>query len=82
MVNHIEIMDNELRRMIRQKRICLGGNRRLKIYGMLDCKSGKRMKKENRVFFKSETEAIQQGFRPCGHCLKIDYHNHLLRSLP
>lgn len=28
------------------------------------------MKKENRVFFQSEKEALHFGFRPCGHCLK------------
>jgi methylphosphotriester-DNA--protein-cysteine methyltransferase len=31
------------------------------------------MKKENRVFFRSEKEARTQGFRPCGHCLPNDY---------
>ena len=31
------------------------------------------MKKENRVFFTSEKEAIAQGYRPCGHCLRSKY---------
>jgi len=31
------------------------------------------MKKENRIFFKSEKEAIDKGYRPCGHCMSNDY---------
>lgn len=73
MVRHIEISDKELRLRIRKKAICLGGNLKLKIYGKLNCKSGKRIKKENRVFFNSETEAVKRGFRPCGNCLARDY---------
>lgn len=73
MIRHIEISDEELRKEIRNGSICLGGNAKLKIYGKLECASGTRMKKENRVFFASEKEAIQLGYRPCGHCLKRDY---------
>ena len=73
MIKHFEINDSDLRRKIKQKEICFGGNRKLKIYGTLQCKSGKRMKPENRVFFASENEAIKAGYRPCGHCMKIEY---------
>jgi methylphosphotriester-DNA--protein-cysteine methyltransferase len=59
--------------MIRAKVINLGGNRSLKIYGKLNCKSGKRMKRENRVFFNSEDEAKKNGYRPCAHCRYGDY---------
>jgi hypothetical protein len=38
------------------------------VYGSLDCKSGTRMKPENRVFFRSEDDAIKLGFRPCLNC--------------
>lgn len=31
------------------------------------------MKVENRVFFKDETEALANGYRPCGHCMKNKY---------
>jgi len=72
-MRHTEISDEELIKKIRNGSICLGGNAKLKIYGKLDCTSGKRMKKENRVFFVSEQEARKQGFRPCGHCLKEHY---------
>ncbi|MEK7433353.1 MAG: Ada metal-binding domain-containing protein [Cyanobacteriota bacterium] len=73
MITHIEISNNELRVKIKQKELCFGGNINLKIYGTLECKSGKRMKKINRVFFTSELEAIKYGFRPCGHCMRTQY---------
>jgi methylphosphotriester-DNA--protein-cysteine methyltransferase len=73
MILHNDIGDAELFKQIKQKLICFGGNRALKIYGRLDCSSGKRMKKKNRVFFCSQKEALLQGFRPCGHCLKEHY---------
>jgi methylphosphotriester-DNA--protein-cysteine methyltransferase len=31
------------------------------------------MKKENRVFFCFEKEAIKEGYRPCGNCMKSKY---------
>lgn len=56
----------------------LGGNKRLKIYGKLDCPSalqhiekGKYVK--NRVFFSDEETAIKAGYRPCGKCMKKEY---------
>lgn len=73
MIKHSEINSLDLQNQIRQKQICLGGNLKLKIYGKLNCKSGKRMKKQNRVFFSSEEEAIEHNFRPCGHCMKSKY---------
>ncbi len=73
MIQHINIEDKELRQKIKQKEIVLGGNKKLKIYGTLHCKSGKRMKRENRVFFASTKEAENQGYRPCGHCISTAY---------
>ena len=73
MIKHSEINDTELRKLIRQNKIRFGGNKKLKVYGMLTCKSGKRVKKENRVFFISEKEAVKQNYRPCGHCMKSKY---------
>jgi methylphosphotriester-DNA--protein-cysteine methyltransferase len=58
---------------IRSGEVILGGNAKLKVYGKLNCKSGKRMKVENRVFFGSKKEALQNGYRPCGHCMKKEY---------
>jgi methylphosphotriester-DNA--protein-cysteine methyltransferase len=57
--------------MIRKGEILYAGNARLKIYGTLKCSSGKRMKKENRVFFKDESAAQAAGYRHCKHCLEV-----------
>ena len=73
MIKHTEIKNSELHDKIRTQQIQFGGNVRLKIYGLLTCKSGKRMKKINRLFFKNEKEAIENGYRPCGHCMRKAY---------
>lgn len=73
MIRHVDISYRDLKAMIRHQEIRSGGNQKLKIFGTLHCMSGKRMKRENRVFFSSETEAIEKGFRPCGHCLRDKY---------
>ncbi len=73
MIRHSEINAKSLRAKLRLGEIQWGGNARLKIYGTLKCKSGKRTKKENRVFFKDESRAMEAGFRPCGHCLNAKY---------
>ncbi len=73
MIWHAAIQDDELRVAIRQGKVNFGGNRKLKIYGRLTCTSGKRMKRENRVFFVSMGEAIEAGYRPCGHCMHGEY---------
>jgi methylphosphotriester-DNA--protein-cysteine methyltransferase len=70
--SEIEIRGN-LGRLIRNGDITLGGYKKARIYGTLNCRSGKRMKIENRVFFKDEKEAISEGYRPCGHCLPEKY---------
>lgn len=73
MIEHTSISHAQLRTLIRSGKITLAGNRVLKIYGLLSCSSGKRMKKENRVFFNSKREATQASYRPCGHCLNQEY---------
>jgi len=70
MLMHNELSKADVFRLIRKREIQFAGNAKLKIYGELNCWSGKRMKKENRVFFKNEGEAIQLDFRSCGHCMK------------
>jgi len=70
MWSHKHISDEELFRLLRNGEVVLAGNSRLKIYGNLRCYSGKRMKRENRVFFKHEEEARLLGFRPCMHCMR------------
>jgi methylphosphotriester-DNA--protein-cysteine methyltransferase len=56
----------------------LGGNRRLKLYGRLDCPSALRAIAKggyvrNRVFFADEQTALAAGYRPCAVCLPDKY---------
>ena len=56
----------------------LGGNKKLKIYGRLDCPSAKRWIEKghyvsNRVFFLNEEIAISAGYRPCAVCMLEEY---------
>ena len=56
----------------------LGGHRKLKIYGRLDCPSALRFIAicqyvQHRVFFKDEMTAVAAGYRPCGVCMKEAY---------
>jgi methylphosphotriester-DNA--protein-cysteine methyltransferase len=67
---HVHLSDREVFRLIKEKTVVWAGNRTLKIYGTLRCSSGKRMKKQNRVFFQSEEEALAAGYRACKHCLR------------
>ena len=73
MIYHSQIKNVQLLHKIKNYGVRLGGNKKLKIYGKLNCTSGKRMKRQNRVFFVDEKDATAQGYRPCGHCLKSDY---------
>ena len=79
MVYHLDLEDQVLLNLIKAQKIKLGGNRKMKIYGNLSCKSGMRMKKENRVFFEDETEAETYGYRPCGNCMSEQYRKHKKR---
>jgi hypothetical protein len=51
MIEHIEILDSDLRNKIKNGEICFGGNQKLKIYGTLKCSSGKRMKRKTGFSF-------------------------------
>ena len=56
----------------------LGGHRKLKIYGRLDCPSALRYIAKGqyvalRVFFADEETAIAAGYRPCGKCMPEAY---------
>lgn len=80
MILHLNLSSdpNERKRklayLIRSGKVRLGGYQKNKIYGLLNCFSGKRMKIENRVFFKDEQEALQAGYRPCARCLPDAYN--------
>ena len=73
MIRHKRIDDSEVLKVIKSALIRYGGNRKQKIYGTLICKSGKRMKRQNRVFFENRKDAINNGYRPCGNCMKETY---------
>lgn len=56
----------------------LGGHRKFKIYGRLDCPSALRyiakgQYVEHRVFFIDEQTAIAAGYRPCSRCMPFEY---------
>ncbi len=56
----------------------LGSNKKLKIYGRLDCPSANRWIEkgyyvDNRVFFLDEETAILAGYRPCAVCMPEEY---------
>ncbi len=56
----------------------LGGHRRNKIYGSLDCAGAKRWIArghyvKQRVFFADEATAVAAGYRPCASCLPEAY---------
>lgn len=74
MITHLVIPDRQLAADIRAGSITFAGNKRMKIFGTLRCAQGKRMKRENRIFFQSIDEAINEGYRPCGHCMNVAYH--------
>jgi hypothetical protein len=79
MITHADLGDTTFKRSRRLKELLnkgelqLAGNRKLKIYGTLNCSSGKRMKISNRVFFESEAEVEAMGYRPCAHCMRKAY---------
>ncbi|MBO2454711.1 metal-binding protein [Actinomadura barringtoniae] len=56
----------------------LGGHRRLRVYGRLDCPSAARWiaaghYTAHRVFFADEATAQACGYRPCAVCLPAAY---------
>jgi methylphosphotriester-DNA--protein-cysteine methyltransferase len=73
MLHHAQIPQPELIQLLKSKTINFGGNLKLKIYGTLTCRCGKRMNKSNRIFFVTEVEALELGYRPCGHCMRVEY---------
>src|SRR5256885_16208951 len=68
MLRHAELSPGELLALLRRGAITLAGHRRGRIYGRLDCPSGRRMRREQRVFFADEAGAVALGYRPCGRC--------------
>jgi methylphosphotriester-DNA--protein-cysteine methyltransferase len=57
----------------------IGGHRRRRIYGRLDCRSARRALgtgssyAQQRVFFADEATARAAGYRPCATCMPDEY---------
>ncbi|HVU79515.1 MAG TPA: Ada metal-binding domain-containing protein [Gaiellaceae bacterium] len=65
----------------------LGGHRRSRIYGRLDCPSALRAIAgggyvQHRVFFADEATALAAGYRPCARCLPERYRQWKAGTLP
>lgn len=73
MIRHTDIADADLHPLLKNATLTYAGHRSGRIFGRLDCASGKRMKREERVFFADAAEALGLGYRPCGHCMKDAY---------
>ncbi len=64
----------------------LGGHRKNRIYGRLDCKAARRALgtgrsyEQQRVFFADEATAIAAGYRPCATCLPDAYEQWKAKS--
>lgn len=75
-----KLLDKDGNEYLSENKGLLGGNRRLKIYGRLDCPSAnyyisKGQYVKYRVFFADEDTAISAGYRPCAKCMKKEYKN-------
>ncbi len=46
------------------------GNKNSKVYHKKSCSSAKSMKEANKVGFVTADEAVDEGYKPCGVCLK------------
>lgn len=56
----------------------LGGHRRTRVFGRLDCPAARRAigaggYVAHRVFFADEATAVAAGYRPCARCLPREY---------
>ena len=66
------------REVLSTRKGTLGGHRRTKVYGRLDCPGALRWIAKghyvaHRVFFADEPTALAAGFRPCARCLPERY---------
>jgi len=60
------------------RRGTLGGHRKTKIYGRLDCRAALAAISRGgyvrwRVFFAREADAIAAGYRPCAVCMPLEH---------
>lgn len=75
---HYTLIGRDGKEYCSEKKGTIGGHKKLKIYGRLDCPSALRQINngkyiQNRVFFINEETAIAAGYRPCAVCMKEKY---------
>jgi metal binding Ada-like protein len=79
------LLDPDRREVLSSEPGTLGGHRRNRIYGRLDCASALRWIAKghyvrHRVFFADEAAAIAAGYRPCARCMPEEYRRWKARS--
>lgn len=73
-----KLLDSNGKEYFSEEKGTLGGHKKLKIYGRLDCPSALRYIEkgqyvQHRVFFADEETAIAAGYRPCAKCMPDEY---------
>ncbi|SFU36122.1 Metal binding domain of Ada [Clostridium sp. DSM 8431] len=73
-----KLMGEDGKEYLSKEKGTMGGHKKLKIYGRLDCWSANNAIKKGqyvkyRVFFKDEETAIKAGYRPCAKCMPKEY---------
>ena len=73
-----KLLDSNGKEYLSEDKGTLGGHRKLKIYGRLDCPSALRYIEKGqyvkyRVFFADEETAIAAGYKPCAKCMPDEY---------
>jgi methylphosphotriester-DNA--protein-cysteine methyltransferase len=77
-VKKYTLLDRNGLRFLSPAKGLVGGHRKLRIYGRLDCPSALRYLTkgqyvQHRVFFADAQTAVFAGYRPCARCLPREY---------
>jgi methylphosphotriester-DNA--protein-cysteine methyltransferase len=77
-VKRYRLIGADGREVLSARKGTLGGHRRTKVYGRLDCPGALRWIAKghyvrHRVFFADEETAVAAGYRPCAGCLPDRY---------
>lgn len=78
MKKYYKLLNTEGKEYESEEKGLLGGHKKLKIYGRLDCRSAlsyiaKGQYVKQRVFFADEETAVAAGYRPCAICMPEEY---------
>ena len=85
LVGHYTLIGRDGRPYASEVKGQLGGNRRTKVYGTMDCPVAlsllrRGFEPKHRMFFLDEETAIAAGFRPCGACMRERYREWRART--